>query len=60
VGIMCASLLPGTEVKLKELFSKHYKLPQKVEAETLHVEELSTYKVMGCKITLKITLSVLD
>jgi hypothetical protein len=29
VGIMCASLLHGTEVKLKELLLKHYKLSQK-------------------------------
>jgi len=56
---MCASLLHGTEVKLKELLLKHYKLPQKVEAETLFVEELSAYKVMGCKTILKITLSIL-
>ena len=59
MGIMCASLLHGTEVKLKELLLKHYKLPQKVEAETLFVEELSAYKVMGCKTILKITLSIL-
>jgi hypothetical protein len=56
---MCASLLHGTEVKLKELLLMHYKLPQKVEIETLSVEELSAYKVMGCKTTLKITLSIL-
>jgi hypothetical protein len=56
---MCASLLHGTEVKLKELLLMHYKLPQKDEAETLSVEELSAYKVMGCKTTLNITLSIL-
>lgn len=60
MGIMCASVLHGTEVKLKELLSEHYKLPQKVETEMLHVEELSAYKVMGCKMTLKIKLSILD
>ena len=58
MGIMCASLLDGTEVKFKELLLKHYKLSQKVEVETLYVEELSAYKVMGCKTTLKITLTL--
>jgi hypothetical protein len=41
MGIMCASLLHGTEVKLKELLLRHYKVPQKVGAEMLSVEELS-------------------
>jgi hypothetical protein len=47
VGIMSASSLHGTEVKLKELILKHYILPQKLEAEKLSVEELNAYKVMG-------------
>jgi hypothetical protein len=39
--VLPASLLHGTEVKLKELLLRHYKLSQKVGAEMLSVEELS-------------------
>jgi hypothetical protein len=60
VGIMSATLLHGTEFTLKGLLLKHNELCQKLETEVLCVEELSAYEVMGCKITLKITLNILD